>query len=143
MVTVPTIMKPTTTMPTMTMPTVTMPTITVDEWRHGSAAVLTLAGPLDSRNAPSLEARLASLEQARVAAVVVDLAGVDYLTGSCLRTLLLAARRMDESGRRLVLCAPRTSVLEVLRISGLTRALHVHVDRATALAELEGRGESG
>lgn len=129
--------------PVIMMPTVEMSTIKVDEWRHGSAVVLALVGPLDSRNAPNLEARLASLETAGVAAIVVDLGGVDYLTGACLRTLLLAARRMDEKGRRVVLCAPRAPVLEVLRISGLTRALHVHANRALALAEVDDLGESG
>ena len=117
--------------------------ISIDEGRHGATVVLTVIGRLDSRNAPILEARLATLEASQVRAVAIDLAGVDYLTGSCLRTLLLAARRLDEVGRRLVLFAPQVAVLDVLRISGLTRALHVHADRAGALAELDGLGGTG
>ena len=119
---------------------ITSPTIMIDEWRHGSAAVLRLAGRLDSRAAPALEARLAGLEA--VPMVVIDFAGVEYITGTCLRLLVLAARRMNASGCRLSLCVPQEPVLDVLRISGLTRMLHVYADRATALAEVDRLGES-
>jgi anti-anti-sigma factor len=118
-------------------------TIMLDEWRHGSAAVLKVTGRLDSRNALVLETRLSGLEAEPVAAVVIDLAGVDYITGTCLRLLVLTARRMDEVGRRLALCAPQEHVRDVLHISGLTRALHIHADPSTALAELNRLGKTG
>lgn len=119
----------------------TRPTVMIDEWRHGPATVLRLAGRLDSRAAPALEARLAGIEAAPAA--VIDLASVEYITGTCLRLLVLAAKRMDASGRQLALCAPQDPVLDVLRISGLTRMLHVHADRAAALAEIDHLGENG
>lgn len=114
--------------------------MTMDEWRHGPVTVLQLVGRLDSRNASVLESRLMHLIAGKAPAVVLDLAGVDYLSGTCLRVLLLAAKRMDDAGCRMALCAPQPHVLDVLQISGLTRALHVYAGRAAALADF---GEAG
>lgn len=109
--------------------------ITVEERSRGRVTLLEVGGRLDSRNTAILEARLEAVAAAGAPGVIVDMAGVDYLSGTGLRVLLLAARQMDAGGRRMALCAPQAHVLDVLRISGLTRALHVHDDRRAALAD--------
>lgn len=119
---------------------IAVPMITVEERNQGRVTLLEVGGRLDSRNAALLEARLEAIAAAGASSVVVDMAGVDYLSGTCLRVLLLAARRMDAGGCRMALCAPQPHVLDVLRISGLTRALHVHHDRGAALVDF---GETG
>lgn len=115
--------------------------ITMDERRHGPVIVLQLDGSLDSRNAPALEARLGALAAGGGAGLVLDLTGVAYVSGACLRVLLLAGKRLDGAGRRLAVCCARAEVLDILRISGLTRVIGVYPDRAGALADMGGGGD--
>jgi anti-anti-sigma factor len=74
----------------------------VRETRRG-ATVVTLPARVDAVNAHELEAVLVSAVAVRRAVCVVDLGGVRAMTVAGLRPFLVAIRRANEAGSRIVL----------------------------------------
>jgi anti-anti-sigma factor len=73
------------------------------------------------------------------AALIIDCAGLEYVSSAGLRVFLLAARSAQRSGLSFAVCSLRQPVREVFDLSGFSRVMTVHPDRATALAQLPGR----
>lgn len=73
---------------------------------------------------------------ARPAAVIVDCAALDYVSSAGLRVFLLAARESQLAGIGFALCALRPAVREVFDLSGFSRVIAVHPDRAMAVARV-------
>ena len=67
------------------------------------------------------------------AAVIVDCTALDYVSSAGLRVFLLAARAAERAGISFALCALQPAVREVFELSGFSRIMTVHADRATAL----------
>jgi anti-anti-sigma factor len=67
-------------------------------------------------------------------AVIIDCATLDYVSSAGLRVLLQAARAAQRAGTSFALCALQPAVREVFEVSGFNRIIHVHDDRAAALA---------
>jgi len=68
------------------------------------------------------------------AGVVIDGGGLDYVSSAGLRVFLIAAREMQRRKLPFSLCALKPAVREVFELSGFTRIISVHADRAAALA---------
>jgi len=68
------------------------------------------------------------------AAVIVDCSAIDYVSSAGLRVFLLAAREAQRRKLLFSLCALKPAVREVFELSGFTRIIAVHADRAAALA---------
>lgn len=68
------------------------------------------------------------------ATVIIDCARLDYVSSAGLRVFLLAARASQRAGIAFVLCALTPAVREVFDLSGFSRMITVHPDRAAALA---------
>lgn len=100
---------------------------------HGSLLLLAPVGRLDSNTAQHLDAVL-TRDGAAASGIVIDCAGLDYVSSAGLRVLLKAAKAGRRDGRALSLCALRPNVREVFDISGFTAIFTLHPDRAAALA---------
>jgi anti-anti-sigma factor len=81
-----------------------------------------------------LQAALAGTGGTAPAAVIIDGAGLEYVSSAGLRAMLLAARASQRAGIAFSLCALKPAVREVFDLSGFSRIIVVHPDRATALA---------
>lgn len=92
--------------------------------REGSTLTLALQGRLDTSTAPDLEAALASSLDG-VAALVLDFAGVDYLSSAGLRVLLSAQKRMAAAHGSLALRRVNAAVRDVLDITGFSDFLAI------------------
>jgi anti-anti-sigma factor len=86
-----------------------------------------------------LEERLGGTSPA-CAGVIVDCGALDYVSSAGLRVFLLAARAAQRAGISFALCALRPAVREVFELSGFSRIISVHADRAMALAHASGAG---
>ncbi|HSE92212.1 MAG TPA: STAS domain-containing protein [Methylomirabilota bacterium] len=69
-------------------------------------------------------------------AVVLDLAGVEYVSSAGLRALLLAARQVKAQGGTLVVAAMQPFVQEVFEISRFTLLFRTFASVRDALVEL-------
>jgi len=94
-------------------------------------ADVTVAAPvgrIDHAGAAALEQALAPLlAQSGTAknAVILDFAGVEYISSVGLRVLMIAARQMKGHGARIVIAATQPVVAEILAISRFDRVLEI------------------
>jgi anti-sigma B factor antagonist len=80
-------------------------------------------GDIDLAGGPLLDAAIARVENAKP--LVIDLAAVEFIDSSGLRSLLAASRRADTRGTRVVLRSPSTGVVRLLTITGTTDQFEV------------------
>jgi anti-anti-sigma factor len=103
--------------------------------QYAETIVVTLAGRIDHQTAGSFEAALDPLlTQAATGLLVLDMAGVDYISSVGLRVLMIAAKRTRESQSRLAVAALGGVVAEIFKISRFDRLLTVVPTMGDALA---------
>jgi len=87
-------------------------------------ALIALTGELDLSGAPALDHEIEQLAASPgVRRVILDLRGLAFLDSSGLRSVALAARRLTDSGRSLVLVRGRESVQRVFEITRMVERL--------------------
>jgi anti-anti-sigma factor len=102
--------------------------------REGEALVLGLAGRLDGVSAGPAEAKLLkAVRDSRV--VVLDLAGLEYVSSAGLRVLLKAAKEAKAVKTRFAVTALRGVVREVFEVSGFGTMIPVFPGRAEAIRD--------
>jgi len=114
----------------------------IGEEKTGATLVVAPAGRLDSVSSGELERRLVGHLDAGERRLVVDLAGVEYISSAGLRVLLLLAKRLKPPAGALVLCGLGPSVRTVLELAGFLPLFVVEPERSQALARIEGTGAS-
>nr|WP_315463347.1 STAS domain-containing protein [uncultured Rhodoferax sp.] len=96
-----------------------------------------LSGRLDSATAGDLEKTVASQFQAQGDKLVMDFAGLSYVSSAGLRVILMAAKRARQVQGTLILCGMQPHVREVFHISGFLKILHVVDSRDQAAQALQ------
>ena len=97
--------------------------MTIEKMINGNAAVLKIAGMLDTETAPELEALLdASLTG--IADLVFDFADLEYVSSAGLRVILKAQKLMNAAGKMKVVHV-NESVMEIFEITGFTGILTI------------------
>ena len=99
--------------------------------------VILLNGRLDITGAMKIDVQFAAVAAAN-RAVVVDLAGVEFLASMGLRTLIMGAKSMHSKSGRMVLYRPIPMVEEVLVTSGTSMLIPLTHDLAEAEAKALG-----
>ncbi len=95
---------------------------------------ITLEGRMDVSGTLAIDPRFTALAATRHDGVVVDLAGVVFLSSIGIRTLLSSAKALALRGGRMVLLAPQPLVRKVLETAGIDQIIPVYDDRDAALA---------
>ena len=101
---------------------------------HGHAIVIAVTGRLDAETVPPFETQIFDLIAEGHRRIIVDLAGLGYISSAGLRVLLVAAKRLKAEGGRLLLAAPSELVGQVLEISGFSTMLETCPTTEEALA---------
>ena len=111
--------------------------------RFADVVVLAVSGRIDHATAEAFKADLAP-HLARCAAgqdsVVLDVAGVDYVSSAGLRVLMLAAKQAKAQQGYLALAALQPLVLEILEISKFTLVLRIEPSVRDAVAAASAAG---
>lgn len=95
--------------------------MTIQKNLEGTTLTLALEGRLDTTTAPQLEAEVKdSLEG--VTALVLDLAGLEYISSAGLRVVLSAQKAMNKQGS-MVVRNVNEYVMEVLEVTGFADIL--------------------
>lgn len=84
-------------------------------------SVLALKGRLDAVTAPELDKALQDIENNKQNPIILDMAGVDYLSSAGLRTLLAGTKRQSALQKKLVLCNLSGPVTEIIRVAGFNQ----------------------
>jgi anti-sigma B factor antagonist len=104
----------------------------------GLTTVVIPQGRLDFGAAAGFQAQLEQVlarAGTKPAGVIIDCAGLDYVSSAGLRVFLLAARTAQRGGLAFATCGLKPPVREVFDVSGFGRVIAVFADRAAALAQ--------
>jgi anti-sigma B factor antagonist len=109
----------------------------------GRTTVVIPEGRLDFGAAEDFQKQLTPLlaagPSAGATAVIIDCSALDYVSSAGLRAFLVSARTAQKAGMAFALCALKPAVREVFDLSGFSRVMAVHPDRATALGQAPSR----
>lgn len=106
----------------------------IPDEKCGQVAVVAPVGRLDTNTSRELERTLFRRLGGGERHLVIDLSGVEYISGAGVRVLLRAANAVREKGGRLVLCSLGRSVREVFDLTGLAPLFTIDDSRDVALA---------
>ncbi|MBI3784038.1 MAG: STAS domain-containing protein [Deltaproteobacteria bacterium] len=110
--------------------------MTITEAKHNDTFIVAIDGRLDASNAPDLERALLKQIDGGAKKLLVDCAGLDYISSAGLRVLLVAAKRLKTVDGTVALSGLKHTVREVLDIAGFSPIFRLFADRTTALAGL-------
>lgn len=97
--------------------------MTIDKKERGSELELILSGRLDTTTAPQLEAELKhSIND--ITSLVMDFAGLEYISSAGLRVLLSAQKVMNKQGS-MVIRNVNDTIMEVFEITGFADILTI------------------
>ena len=97
--------------------------MTIEKKQQGTDLEIILTGRLDTTTAPQLEAELKQSING-VTSLVMDFAGLEYISSAGLRVLLSAQKVMNKQGSMVVRHANET-IMEVFEVTGFTDILTV------------------
>jgi len=101
-----------------------MPNLDFQTTRNGTVAIVAPTGELDLSGAAVLEVELDRLaEEPDLAAVVLDLRGLEFLDSSGLRLVVLADMKAREARRRFALIRGGDTVHRVFEITRMSERL--------------------
>ena len=112
------------------------PGLELEERRTGSAVVVSLTGRLDGPGAPDLEAGIRTLVQGGDVRVVLDCAGMTYVSSAGLRGLLVCVKHCQREGGRLVMAALPPECHSILAMSGFLSFIDCYESSEAALRAL-------
>lgn len=97
-----------------------------------NVAVIEVAGRIDSNNANQFGDALNNVIAQNHNQLVLDLAGVDYMSSAGLREIVAAAKKLQGKGE-LRLAQPSERVREVLEMTGLDSVFQIFPSQAEAV----------
>jgi anti-sigma B factor antagonist len=106
----------------------------IREERRAGILIVAASGRVDSNTSSAFETSV--LAHAREPRLLVDLAGVEYISSAGLRVFLMLARKVKDAGGRLALCGMGASVRQVFDLAGFTALFAVEPSLEQGLARL-------
>jgi stage II sporulation protein AA (anti-sigma F factor antagonist) len=101
----------------------------------GDILVACPSGRIDTNTYNDFKAVLhAELDKTKAKHLVIDLAGLEYMSSAGFRELFLAGRRMGRDGGTLSVCNFQPQVKELFEIAQFMTAYGVHETREAAVA---------
>lgn len=97
--------------------------MTINTTKNGNEITVALVGRLDTTTAPALDKTISD-EVAANAALVLDLAGLEYISSAGLRVLLAAQKKMQKEGS-MKLVGVCEEVMEVFEMTGFADILTI------------------
>jgi stage II sporulation protein AA (anti-sigma F factor antagonist) len=111
----------------------------LQEERVGDTCVVVATGRLDGSASGAFADRVGGLIDGANRKLLVDFAGVDFVSSAGLRAVLAMIKKVRAAGGAFALCGVQAHVREVLDIGGFTSMLSIHGGRADGLAALGGQ----
>src|SRR6202035_82080 len=103
------------------------------ESRSG-VTIVTARGRLDGASSGMFAEQLERLVSGKIPRLVVDFAGVEFVSSAGLRAVLTLVKKVKAANGVFALCAVRPPVREALDITGFTSMIDIHPELSAALA---------
>src|SRR4051812_29596567 len=104
------------------------------EEQNGAVLTITPTDRLDSFTASDFELYLVQKIEEGAQSIIVDCHKLDYINSAGLKAFLRAAKLLESSKGRLVLCGLASNVHMVFELTGLHKLFTIKADRAEAQA---------
>ena len=108
----------------------------IHDERVGDTCVVIVKGRLDGGVSAAFAEKVGGMVTNANPNLVIDFAGVDFVTSAGLRAVLILVKKVKAAGGSFALCSVQDSVREVLDITGFTGMFSIHAARADAIAAL-------
>lgn len=112
----------------------------IKEDKQAEVLILTVSEHLDTATSSIFESRLLGLVDRGERKIVVDCSTLEYVNSAGLKVFLLAAKRLEPLGGKLVLCALAPSVLMIFEMIGFTRIMKIVPTLDEAIRVLQSGG---
>ena len=99
-------------------------------------SVVYLDGSIDSLKAPAIQEQLLATLGDAPQPVLLDLSGVDYISGAGLRVLLVFSKKIRTQGAAFGVCGLRPQVADVLTMAGFDTIISAYSSTEAALAAM-------
>lgn len=106
----------------------------IEEEKSGALCIVALIGRMDGLVAPEVEQRLASMVDRGDKHVLLDCARMSYISSAGLRAVLGSARKCQQAGGKLSLCALQPACKTVMEISGFLTMIPSYETRDAAVS---------
>ena len=110
----------------------------IKEDKQGEILIVTVSEHLDTSTSSVFESRLLGMVDRGERKIVVDCVTLEYVNSAGLKVFLLAAKRLEPLGGKLVLCALAPSVLMIFEMIGFTRIMKIVPTLDDAIRVLKG-----
>jgi anti-anti-sigma factor len=110
----------------------------IKEDKQGEVLIVALSEHLDTASSTIFESRLLGWIDRGERRIIVNCDALDYVNSAGLKVFLLAAKRLEPLGGKLVLCALLPSVLMIFEMIGFTRIMKIVPTLDEALRVLRG-----
>ena len=105
----------------------------IHETRQAEALILVVQGQLDTVSAPQFEARLLGVIGKGEQRLCVDCGSLSYVNSAGLKAFLVAAKELETTGGKMVLCALPPGVRTVFDMIGFSQIMTLLPSREEAL----------
>lgn len=112
--------------------------MTIAQARVGDVVILDPGERIDVESAPKFREVVEEVFAGADRKLVIDLAGVHYISSVGLAACLKAAQLAQTNGGRVVFCEPNDSVREVFELTGLDSVVEIFTTCAAAVASFHG-----
>lgn len=85
----------------------------------GSELTLILNGTFDESSCPSIDSKISEVMGWEIKKILLNMAGVDYISSLGIRTLIIAHKNSIKSGKELLLAEMSEKVREILSEMGM------------------------
>ena len=106
----------------------------VHERSSDGVLLLMPRGRVDSSTAPLLGDRLTGALESAAGGLVLDLAGLDYISSAGFRVLLIASRQAQAKGVPLHLCGLSAKLMQLFDLAGFVSLFSIHAQQAEAIS---------
>lgn len=110
----------------------------IQEDKQGEIFIVTISEHLDTSTSALFETRLLGSIERGERCILVDCEPLEYVNSAGLKVFLLAAKKLEAVGGKLVLCALAPAVLMIFEMIGFTRIMKIVPTREEGLRILLG-----
>jgi anti-anti-sigma factor len=97
--------------------------------------VVKVKGRIDAVTAPEFEKQIADLMAAGEKMILLNFAGLDYISSAGLRSILITAKQLKAKEGKLMFAELQSSVKDVFKISGFGSLFKIYDSEAEALTQ--------
>lgn len=98
--------------------------MTIDEEKNGEMIQLNVHGKVDVNSSGQLQTEILKAFQ-KCPSVIVNFSDVSYISSAGLRALLIGQKTASSKGGKFIITNANEAVVEILRVTGLQKALSV------------------